>query len=273
MSIDQFGLKIGPLTIHFYALILIAGIVAGAYLSARRAKARGLKVEYIWDGLSWAVVPGLIGARLYHILTPQPSSGLSLQYYLAHPEQMLAIWNGGLGIFGAILGGALGIWLFARRKHEPLLPWLDICVPGVALAQAIGRWGNFVNQELYGAATNLPWAVYIPPGKRLVGYEGVEYYHPLFLYESILNLIACVALIFIERRFRDRLRPGDLLALYLMMYAAIRFTLDFLRLDSNAFGSITTAQLVSVAIFVGSLAFMLIRRRVTPNPELNKSST
>lgn len=260
MSIDQYMIRIGPVTIHFYALILIAGIVAGTWLCAQRTKARGKNVDYIWDGLIWAVIPGVIGARLYHILTPSPASGLSLQYYMEHPEQILAIWNGGLGIYGAIAGGAFGIWLFARVKHEPLLPWLDICVPGVALAQAIGRWGNWVNQELYGAATNLPWAIYIPPGKRLPGHEGDEFYHPLFLYESILNLLACLALLWIDRRFRDKLRSGDLILIYLMMYAVIRFVLDFLRLDSNGFGAITTAQLVGLALFVGCGAILILRR-------------
>jgi phosphatidylglycerol---prolipoprotein diacylglyceryl transferase len=260
ITVDQYAIRIGSLAIHFYALILITGIIAGTWLCARRAKARGKNVDYIWDGLFWAIIPGLIGARLYHVLTPSPASGLSLDYYLRQPLQIFAIWNGGLGIYGAILGGAVGIWLFARVKKEPILPWLDICVPGVALAQAIGRWGNWVNQELYGAATNLPWAIYIPPGKRLPGHEGDEFYHPLFLYESILNLIACFALIWIDRRYRGRLRPGDLLLIYLMMYSAIRFTLDFLRLDSNGFGSITTAQIIGLFLFIGSGAIFVLRR-------------
>ncbi len=265
-SIDSYKITVFGLAIHFYALILIAGIIAGAWLCARRAKARGREAELVWDGLVWAIIPGLIGARLYHVLTPSPASGLSLQYYLQHPEQILAVWNGGLGIYGAVFGGAFGIWLYARRKKEPLAFWLDICVPGVALGQAIGRWANFVNQELYGAPSDLPWAVHIPPLKRLPGYEAVETFHPLFLYESILNGLACLLLLWIDRRYRERLRAGDLFLIYLMCYGAIRFSLDFLRLDSNGFGAITTAQLLSLGIIGVSLAVFSLRRRVAAQP-------
>jgi phosphatidylglycerol:prolipoprotein diacylglycerol transferase len=260
---DSYGIRLGPLYVHFYALILLAGIVAAAWLSARRAKARGLNPEMVWDGLMWAIIPGLIGARLYHVLTPSPASGLSLRYYLEHPEQILAIWNGGLGVYGAVAGGLLGIWIYARRKKQDLPVWLDIVVPALALAQAIGRWGNFVNQELYGAPSTLPWAVYIPPAKRLPGFENFETYHPLFLYESILNLIACIALLAIERRFADRLKKGDLLLIYLMMYPVIRILMDMLRLDNNGFGAVTTAQLVSAVLFLAALAVLIVRHRRT----------
>ncbi len=262
MSIDQYGIHLGPLYIHFYALILLTGIMAGTWLTARRAKAHGLDPDHVWNGLMWGVIPGLIGARIYHILTPSPASGLSLQHYLEHPIEMLYIWNGGLGIYGAILGGALGVWLYTRRHKMSLLPWLDLATPGIALAQAIGRWGNFVNQELYGAPSNLPWAITISPDRRLPGYLDVATYHPLFLYESILNLLLCVALITIARRFADRLRVGDLLLLYLMSYAAIRFALDFLRLDSAGFGSITFAQTVSALIFGAALFILIVRHRL-----------
>ncbi len=261
LSIDAYGLHIGPLYIHFYALLLMGGLLAGAWLMARRAKAEGLDPEHVWNGLMWAVIPGLIGARLYHIFTPSPASTLTTAYYFQHPEQILAIWNGGLGIYGAIVGGVIGIWFYARRHKQPLLRWFDVVVPGLALAQAIGRWGNFVNQELYGAPTDLPWALTIPPDKRLPGYQNFATYHPLFLYESILNLIACGVLIYIGRRFAGRLRDGDLFLIYLMMYPAIRFTLDFLRLDSNGFGSITTAQIVSVITFLIALGILIVRHR------------
>src|SRR5579859_69783 len=198
--IDQYGIHLGPLYIHFYALLLMAGLLVGAWVTARRARARGFDPEHIWNGLMWAVIPGLIGARLYHVLTPTPGSGLTTAYYLQHPEQILAIWNGGLGIYGGIAGGLLGIWLYARRHKLSMLPWLDLAAPAVPLAQAIGRWGNYVNQELYGAPTTLPWAIYIPPEKRLPGFENYAYYHPLFLYESILDFLAFLALLRLERR-------------------------------------------------------------------------
>ncbi|MCS6872894.1 MAG: prolipoprotein diacylglyceryl transferase, partial [Anaerolineae bacterium] len=233
MSIDAYGIHLGPLYIRFYALILISGMVVGAYLAARRAPKFGLDPKYIWDGLTWAIIPGLIGARIYHILTPSPASGLTTQYYLANPLQMLAIWNGGLGIYGAIIGGIVGIWLYARRQKQPLLRWLDLVAPSMAIGQAIGRWGNFVNQELYGAPSDLPWAIYIRPENRLPDYTAFERFHPLFLYESLWMLGTALVLIGLAWRWRERARHGTITLLYIISYATIRFLLDFLRLDSH----------------------------------------
>jgi phosphatidylglycerol:prolipoprotein diacylglycerol transferase len=133
--------------------------------------------------------------------------------------------------------------------------------PGMAFAQAIGRWGNFVNQELYGAPTSLPWALYIPPGKRLSGYEGFDTFHPLFLYESLWNAAAGFALLWISARFRGWLRDGDVLLLYLMQYAVIRFLLDFVRLDSHGLGPLTTAQVVSLLTCFAAGAWLWWRHR------------
>ena len=271
MWIDAIGIHIGPLTIHFYALILLTGMLVGAYLAARRARQYGLDPEHVWNGLLWAIIPGLIGARIYHILTPTPASGLTLEFYLRNPLQMFAIWNGGLGIYGGLLGGALGILYYARRHRQPLLKWFDVVAPTVPVAQAIGRWGNFVNQELYGAPTDLPWAIYIPPEKRVPPYTQYERFHPLFLYESLLNLAAFGILIFIERRYRERLRDGDLLLLYLLLYALIRFALDFIRLDNSGFGPLTTAQIVSLLVCLGAIVTLVVRHRQGRVTEANST--
>src|SRR5450432_60552 len=248
------------------------GMAVGTWVTARRARGRGLDEDFVWNGLLWAVVPGLIGARLYHVLTPSPASGLSLQYYLQNPLQILAVWNGGLGIYGAIVGGVFGILLYCRRHKQPVLLWVDLAVPGMALGQAIGRWANFVNNELYGAPTTLPWAITIPLDKRVPGYEQFSTFHPLFLYESLWNLGAFVALILIERRFRDRIRTGDLLLMYLMSYATIRFFLDFVRLDSNGLGFVTTAQLVSLVVFVCAAVILFVRHRSPARVESVRAS-
>lgn len=262
MSIDQYGLYIGPLTFRFYALLIIGGVMVAAWLTARRARAHGLNADHVWDGLFWALIPGLIGARLYHVLTPSPSfMPDGVNPYLREPWRILEIWNGGLGIYGGIVGGALGTYLYARRHGQPILKWLDMVAPGLALAQAIGRWGNYVNQELYGAPTTLPWAIPIPPEKRVAGYEAFETFHPLFLYESLWNLAACVLMLWISRRFRDRLRDGDLVLIYLMEYPLIRFLLDFLRLDSNGIGPLTTAQAVSLVTFFVAAGLLWWRHR------------
>ena len=261
---DAYGIHLGPLYIHFYALILGFGIFAGTWFVARRAKQFGITADTVWDALSWAFVPGILGARLYHVLTPTPASGITTQYYIEHPLEIFAIWNGGLGIYGAIIGGALGLWFYTRRHHFSLLKFLDLAVPGILIAQAIGRWGNFVNQELYGAPSSLPWAIYISPDRRVPGYEQYSTFQPLFLYESIWNLISLGIILQLERHFRGRLRDGDLMAIYLMFYATGRFLLDFVRLDSNGIGPLTTAQWLSLTIFVvaGVLVFARYRRAV-----------
>lgn len=261
MSFDPYGIHIAMLYIHYYALILMLGMVVGAWLAARRARVAGYDENIVWDGLLWAIFPALVGARLYHVLTPSPASGLSFDYYMQHPLEIFAVWNGGLGIYGGIVGGALGVMAYCIRRKQPILFWLDIAAPAVALGQAIGRWANLVNNELYGAPTTLPWAIYIPPDKRVAPYQQYSTFHPLFLYESLWNLAAFAALIWIERRFRDRLRSGDLVLFYLMSYATIRFLLDFLRLDSNGFGFITTAQLVSLVTFLVALGIFIVRHR------------
>ncbi|HVU11401.1 MAG TPA: prolipoprotein diacylglyceryl transferase [Phototrophicaceae bacterium] len=268
LVIDAYGIHIGPLYIHFYALILLTGLLAATWLTSRRAERAGYSSDMVWDALTWVFIPGLIGARLYHVLTPSPDSGLTTLYYLQNPLQIFAIWNGGLGIYGAVLGGAIGLYFYTRRHHLPLLRLLDLVAPTILLAQAIGRWGNFVNQELYGAPTNLPWAIYIPPDKRLPGYENYAYYHPLFLYESLMNLFCMALLLWIERRFKSILRAGDIMLMYLMLYAVVRFLLDFVRLDSNGIGPLTTAQWVSTTIFVVAGIVLVGRHRLQRAPEV-----
>ncbi|MBX3085742.1 MAG: prolipoprotein diacylglyceryl transferase [Anaerolineae bacterium] len=262
MTIDQYGIHLGFLYIRFYALIAITGALFASWLTARRAMTHGLDATHVWDGLFWALVPGLIGARLYHVLTPSPSMWINGQNpYVVEPLRIFAIWEGGLGIYGAIVGGALGIYLYARRHDQPLLKWIDMVVPGLAFAQAIGRWGNFVNHELYGAPTTLPWAIYIPPANRLPGYEAYSTFHPLFLYESLWNIAAGLFLLWLDRKYSNWLKPGDLLLIYLMEYPLIRFLLDFIRLDSNGFGALTTAQVVSLITFLVAGGVLIWRHR------------
>jgi phosphatidylglycerol:prolipoprotein diacylglycerol transferase len=258
---DAFGIHLGPLYIHYYALILGLGIFAATWVTARRAKDYGYTSDDVWDALTWVFIPGLLGARLYHVLTPTPASGITTEYYLQHPVEIFAIWNGGLGIYGAIIGGALGLWVYTRRRHYSLLRMLDLAAPAILLAQAIGRWGNFVNQELYGAPSSLPWAIYISPEHRLPGYEQYSTFHPLFLYESIWNLLAFVLLLNIARRFRPLLRDGDLMLIYMILYGVVRFLLDFVRLDSNGGGALTTAQWLSLALCVLSAVVLVVRHR------------
>lgn len=258
------GFQVGPLYVHFYGIILMLGALAAAWLAEREARRRGENGELVWDGLIWVLVGGIVGARIWHILTPPPSmieQGITTYFYLTHPLDALAIWNGGLGIPGAVIGGFIALYWFSRRKNLNFALWADIAAPGLALGQAIGRWGNFVNQELYGAPTNLPWAIYIDPQHRLPGYQNIAYYHPLFLYESLWNLMNMGLLLWLARRYPKRLLPGDLFLIYLIVYPLGRFLLEFLRLDASQVAGINANQTLMLVVLVLSSAVLFWRHR------------
>ncbi len=270
MSVDAYGIHIGTLLyFRFYGMILMAGAVAAAYLARSLLRRTGRDPEIVWDGLLWALVFGVIGARLYHVFTPSQSLldlGYDTRYYLTHPLDILTTWRGGLGMPGALVGGVFGLYLFARRRKMDLRILLDAAAPGVALAQAIGRWGNFVNQELYGPPTDLPWGIPIRPENRLQGYESFERFHPLFLYESLWNLASMFFLLWIWRRFRARLRSGDLFIIYLITYPVGRFLLEFIRLDYVPAFGINLNQAVMGVVALASATALILRHRKSPTP-------
>ena len=256
------GIDIGPLTIRFYGIIIMLGVVAAGWLATKEAKRRGLDPEVIWDGLIWVIIGGVIGARLWHVFTPTPTdvaAGLTTQYYLTHPLDMIAIWKGGLGVPGAVIGGGIAIFILARKKNLNFPLWLDVAAPGVALAQAIGRWGNFVNQELYGPPTDLPWGIPIDPQYRLPGYEQFTHFHPLFLYESLWNLMNMAILLFVGRRFEDKLIPGDIILSYLIIYPLGRFLLEFIRLDSAEIAGINANQTFMLVVALAAAGAIIWR--------------
>ncbi len=227
--------------------------------------------DHVWNGLLIILVLALIGARLYHILTPSPSMAAlgitSPLDYLRNPLQMLNIRAGGLGIYGGLAGGLLGLILYTRRNRLPTLGWADLSTVGVALGQAIGRWGNFFNQELYGRPTDLPWAIHIDPLYRLPAYDDFAAFHPTFLYESLWSLLTFFVLLRLARRYSDRLLPGEMLALYLIAYAAGRSLIELVRLDSRAVtilgleSSLAVATLLSLVI-AAVAALLVIGRRL-----------
>ncbi len=274
--ITRAGIQLGPVFIHFYGIIIMLGALLGAWLASRQAKRRGDNSDLIWDVLPWLLVAGIIGARIWHILTPpdsMKSMGLTTAYYFSHPLDALAIWNGGLGIPGAVIGGVIALLLYCRSKKVSFARWVDFIAPGLILAQAIGRWGNFVNQELYGAPTNLPWKLFIDPLHRIAGYQNVEYYHPLFLYESLYNFAIAGFLIWIGIRFQDKLREGDVFLTYLVLYPTGRFLLEFLRLDPSSVGTINANQTIMGIIAVASALILYIRHRSgTQQPDNEKSA-
>ena len=269
------GIDIGPITIYFYGIILMVGALAAAWLAEREARRRGQDSELVWDGLIWVLIGGIVGARIWHILTPPPSmvaQGITPWFYLTHPLDAINIRAGGLGIPGAVIGGFLALYLFTRRRKLDLLMWTDIAAPAVALGQAIGRWGNFVNQELYGAPTNLPWKIFIEPGYRLPGYQNVEYYHPLFLYESLWNFANMAFLLWLGRRYAERLKPGDIFLTYLIIYPVGRFLLEFLRLDAAQVAGINANQMFMLLVALLAAGALYLRHRVNKGIVLEESS-
>ncbi len=226
--------------------------------------------DHVWNGLIVCLLFAVIGARLYHVLTPSPSMaafGIETPWdYFRNPMQLINVRAGGLGIYGGLAGGALGLFIYTRRQRIPTLAWADLAVVGVALGQVFGRWGNFFNQELYGRPTTLPWAITITEAHRLPGYEEFSQFHPAFLYESLWNLLAFLVLYTLAKRYSARLLTGELTALYLIFYAVGRILLETVRLDSRTldlFGlnlNMAVATFVSLLVALAMAVWVLARR-------------
>lgn len=277
MFIDQTGIHLGPLYFHFYGLIMVFGAAVGAWLTARAAARAGHDPEPIWDALLWALAGGIIGARLWHIFTPPPSQGVDVWYYLNFSNTLpvfvwgdfvvrlpaaLAINNGGLGIPGGVIGGVLGVWLFCRRRSLPFAKVVDWAAPGLALGQAIVRWANFINQELYGAPTTLPWGLNIDAAHRILGFTDPTFrFHPLFLYESIGDALICLGLLYVARKYVTWLKDGDVFVIYLIAYPVLRFFLDFLRLDNNQTLGLNTNQAIMLVVALVAAVVLAQRHR------------
>lgn len=258
------GIQIGPLTLQFYGMLIMLGVIAAAAVSYFEAKRKGRDPEIVLDSLTWVVLGGVLGARIWHILTPPASmveQGITTMYYLTHPLDAIAIWHGGLGIPGAVAGGALAFYLYARKRGLSFSLWADIFAPGLALGQAIGRWGNFINQEVYGSPSDLPWAITIDPQHRLPEFMDYATYHPLFLYESLFNLANMGFLLWLSRKFGDKLKNGDVFLTYLISYPVFRFFMEFLRLDNSFVGGINANQTLMLVIALVSAGFLVWRHR------------
>jgi len=267
IEVILFGLR---LFFRYYGMILMAGAIAAAYLASRLLREDRKSPDLAWDGLLWVLIFGLVGARLYHVFTPSKSlleQGKDTAWYLTHPLDLINTTQGGLAMPGAILGGVLGLYIFARRRKIKLGTMLDAAAPGVALAQAIGRWGNFVNQELYGPPTDLPWGIRIAPDMRLSEHRSLpvdQRFHPLFLYESIWNLLSAAALYWLWRNYRQRLKSGDIFLAYLVTYPVGRFFLEFIRPDFVPLFGINFNQMVMALVAVGAGLALYLRNRKAP---------
>lgn len=254
---------LGPVPIRAYALMIIIGIVVAIWISDRRWVARGGRSGAIADVAIWAVPAGIIGARLYHVITDWST------YFGPDGRGLLAalkIWQGGLGIWGAVAGGMLGAWFAARRYGILLPPLADAAAPGLAVAQAIGRWGNYFNQELFGRPSNLPWAVEIDPINRPTGYESYATFQPTFLYESLWCLLAAALVVWADRRWR--LGHGRVFALYVAIYCLGRLGFEVLRIDdATRILGLRVNIFTSIIIGLAALAYFVIVGRRRPGRE------
>jgi prolipoprotein diacylglyceryl transferase len=249
-------IELGPLTLRMYGLCIAAGVIAAVVWSSRRWAARGGNPDDISTIALWAVPAGVIGARLYHVAT-------DWKKYQDNWIDAFKITQGGLGIPGGVALGVLVGYLVVRRKHLPAAPLLDVVAPAIPLAQAIGRLGNWFNQELFGRPTELPWGLEIDPEFRPPGYERYETFHPTFLYEALWNLGVVGLLLWIERK--KRLRPGELFGCYVIGYGIGRFWVELMRIDEASLVlGLRVNTWMSALMVVGSLAVMAIRRKRHP---------
>lgn len=256
---------VGPLTIHTYALCLLAGIAAAAWLTSRRLTARGGHPDAVLDIVIWAVPFGILGARIYHVLTHWGDYFGTGQ----DPVRVLFVWEGGIAILGSLLGGAVGAWIGCRRTGIRFWSFADALAPAMLLAQAIGRLGNWFNHELFGRPTTLPWGLQIPAtnGAFPAGLPDGTLFHPLFLYELLWNLLGIAVVLVLEKRFR--LRWGRAFGLYLVWYGAARVWLEMLRIDPT---SVTPLGLPAnvwgalLAVAMG-VAIIVVQGRRHPEPE------
>jgi phosphatidylglycerol---prolipoprotein diacylglyceryl transferase len=330
----------GDVQIRYYGIIVVTAMLVAAWIASRLAQRRGYDPDHVWGGLTWAIFPGIIGARLWFVFFPPATSiaaGRDTAWMLANffnPDGgAIAIWSGGLSIFGAIIGGLIGVWLYcgplhnpvafityvifypftlvfafidwvfrviialARREPRPvfelprytndfpvgglpIFPWLDIAAVALPLGQAIGRWANFVNQELYGTPTTLPWGIAIDNVHRVAPYTSrIDYpdttlFHPLFLYESLWSLVAFFVLLQLYNRNRHQFKVGDFMLMYLIQYSFVRFLLEFLRADV-AFvpgTQLNSSQAITAGVFVVALVIFVLRRMSAPKTSYDAAS-
>lgn len=261
--------EFGPFALRWYGLLMATAILVGCQIASREVERRGQKADDFWDMLFWVLIPAFIGARLYYVFIQSPRTAAGIGRYLSNPLSIFQIWSGGIHIFGAFIFGGIALWLFTHIRRLPTLVFLDAIALPLPLSQAIGRWGNFINQELYGPPTTLPWGLRIdpehriPPYNNLMQYPETTLFHPLFLYESLWNLLGFIVLFWISRRFQTQLKNGDLALLYLIWYPAGRFFIEFLRTDSWFFPGtpFNVVHLLSaIAVLVASLTLYLRHR-------------
>ena len=268
---EPIAFSIFGIDVRWYALFMLAGVVAGLLLARFLAGRIGLDPDWVFDAAPWVVLFAIVGARSYYVV-------LRWNYFLFHPAEAINIRLGGLSFHGALIVGTIAFAVLCRRARQPFLWWTDAVVPGVALAQAIGRWGNWANQEAFGTPTSAPWGLWIDPDRRPPQFADIERFHPTFLYESLFNLANAALLSWLALRIprSARLGHGDVLAIYLVNYGAARFLIERIRTDSLYLGPLPAAYWLSWGLTATGVAQLIFLRwarhpRADPRPSLSYS--
>ncbi|MDP3741224.1 MAG: prolipoprotein diacylglyceryl transferase [bacterium] len=251
----NYGLELGSITIRYYGLILSAAILLCWWLALKHSKKKGWNPRLVENMMILGVVFGLLGARVYVVL-------FNWDYFSGHLTEIYQIWKGGIGIYGAIISAIFTIIVYSKKKKIDFWAALDLFALFTPLGQAIGRWGNFFNQEAFGPPTNLPWKIFISPQNRPFAYLQEKYFHPTFLYESLWDLLVLGRLLSLAQRSTT---SGKLTAVYLGLYSFGRFFIEYLRLDSHFLMSWRLNQLVSAAVFL--TAFVIFYHRSKTNAQ------
>jgi phosphatidylglycerol:prolipoprotein diacylglycerol transferase len=264
--------EIGPFQVRWYGVLIMTGVAIGAYFASRLTRKRGRNPDHVWGGLIIAVVMAILGARLYHVFStpadcpPGATFPCGWPYYQHHFLEAFAIWKTGgfqgLGIYGAIVGGIIGVAIYAWWQKLSPLHWLDVGAPGLAFGQFVGRWGNFINQELYGPPTGSDWfGLKINPDRPHQPPPDGRYdlrYHPTFLYESLWCLAVFLILYNVHARLSHKLRDGDVLLGYLILYPLGRFFIEMFRPDAWTMGGLATAQWIAIGcVVIGTIILVL----------------
>jgi len=258
LSIDPVAFSIFGLEIRWYGIITALSLVVGFAVAYFIARYRGKREEEILNFAPFAVISSILFARLVHVI-------VNWSYYSAHPIYIFVFRRGGLAIHGVILGGVLALIIFCKIRKLDFWLWADIAVAGLILGQAIGRWGNFFNQEAFGRPTNLPWAIYINPANRPYDYASYEYFHPAFLYESIANLLLFALIMLMHRFYRNkpgRIPYGLILSMYLGVYSIYRTFIESYRIDSAFWGQVKVVYVINFVTIIAALviAYYVIKK-------------
>lgn len=251
---DRVAIDLGFIQIYWYSITMFLGVLFGiivAYIEIKRKKIDVTKFENM---AFYAILFGFIGARIYYVL-------FNLNYYLSDPIEIIKVWNGGLAIHGGIIGAVLAMYIYCRKNKLNIYEMLDICAPAILIGQIIGRWGNFFNSEAHGAVVTRSFleSLHLPNFIINGMYINGSYYHPTFLYESLLNLICFIILMILRRN--KKIRLGVIVGIYLMWYGVIRFFIESLRTDALMLGSLRMAQVISIVLFIIGLTLIILSRK------------